>query len=83
VAYLSTSSTKEIHYQLGHSSLQVLKKIRPEFQSVSELVCESYIQGKYVHVFHPPRVISRSNNIIALVHSDICGPYPITSVSDF
>jgi hypothetical protein len=43
VAYLSTSSAKEVHYQLGHPSLQVLKKIRPEFHSISELVCESCI----------------------------------------
>lgn len=31
VAYLSTVSAKKVHSQLGHLSLQVLKKIRPEF----------------------------------------------------
>jgi hypothetical protein len=31
VTYLSASSTKEVHYQLRHPFLQVLKKIRPEF----------------------------------------------------
>jgi hypothetical protein len=31
VTYLSTISDKEVHSQLGNPSLQVLKKIRPEF----------------------------------------------------
>ena len=47
-ALLSTASAQEVHCQLGHPSLQVLKKLRPEFQSVSELVCESCIQGKSI-----------------------------------
>ncbi|KAL9258896.1 hypothetical protein AKJ16_DCAP00669 [Drosera capensis] len=31
MAYLTTVSAKEVHCQLGHPSLPVLKKIRPEF----------------------------------------------------
>jgi hypothetical protein len=56
--YLSTVSAKEVYSQLGHPSLRVLKKIRPEFQSVSELVCESCIQGKHARASHPLRVVN-------------------------
>ncbi|KAL9275761.1 Retrovirus-related Pol polyprotein from transposon RE1-like protein [Drosera capensis] len=62
------ASDKEVHCQLGHPSLPVLKKIRPEFQSISELVCKSCIQGKHVCAPYPP---SQSNSPFALLHSDV------------
>jgi hypothetical protein len=43
VVYLSTCGAMEVHYQLGHPSLQVLKKIHLEFQYILELVCKSCI----------------------------------------
>ena len=66
---------------MGHPSLQILKKIRPEFQSNSELVCESCIQGKHVRASHPARVVNRSDSPFSLVHSDVWGPCPVDSVS--
>jgi hypothetical protein len=71
VTYLSTISDKEVHSQLGNPSLQVLKKIRPEFQSVSGLVCESCIQGKHARASHPPRVVNRAESLFDLVHYDV------------
>jgi hypothetical protein len=68
---MSTSSAKEVHYELGHLSLEVLKKIRPEVQSVSELVCESCIHKKHVRASHPSKVISWSYSFFILVHFDI------------
>ncbi|KAL9250716.1 Glycine-rich RNA-binding protein RZ1B-like protein [Drosera capensis] len=68
LAYLSTVSTKEVHCQLGHPSLPLLKKIRSEFQSISELVCKFCTQGKHVRAPHPAD--SRSDEFSARRHSN-------------
>ncbi|KAL9256715.1 hypothetical protein AKJ16_DCAP00900, partial [Drosera capensis] len=61
LAYLSTISAKEVYCQLEHPSLPMLKKIRPKFQSIPELVCKSCIQGKHVCAPHPPRSVEENS----------------------
>lgn len=41
IVYFSIISLFEAYYQLGHSSLPVLKKLCPQFHNVVSLDCES------------------------------------------
>ena len=73
----------ELHCRLGHPSLSLLKKIYPQFSSLSSLKYEScqYAKLHRVHLSH--RVNKRASAPFELVHSDVWGPCPVMSSIGF
>ncbi|KAL0541786.1 hypothetical protein IC582_021843 [Cucumis melo] len=61
----------EVHCRLSHPSLFVLKKLYPEFRSLSSLNCDSCQFAKFHHLSSSPRVNKRASAPFELVHSDI------------
>ena len=51
----------ELHCRLGHSSLSLLKKLYPQFSSLSTLNCELCQYGKLHRVHLNPRVNKRAS----------------------
>ena len=68
---------------MGHPSLSLLKKLYPQFSSLSSLNCKScqYVNLHRVHL--SPRVNKRTFTPFELVHSDVWGPCPVMSFSRF
>ena len=84
LACLNSSSPLEVHCRLGHPSLQNLKKLCPEFSSLSSLQCESCQFSKHQRIHLSPRVCNkRASFPFELVHSDVWGPCPVTSKLGF
>ena len=73
----------EVLFRLGHPSLALLKKLYPQFSSLSSLNCESCHYAKLHRVHLSPRVNKRASALFELVHSDVWGPYPILSSIGF
>ena len=69
----------ELHCHLGHPSLPLLKKLYPQFSSLSSLNYEScqYVKLHQVHL--SPRVNKRDSTPFELVHSDVWVPCPVLS----
>ena len=61
----------ELHCRLGHPSFSLLKKLYPQFSSLSSLNCESCQYAKLHHVHLSPRVNKRASTPFELVHSDV------------
>ena len=61
----------ELHSRLGHPSFSLLKKLYPQFSSLSSLNCESCQYAKRHCVHLSPRVNKRASAHFELVHSDI------------
>ena len=59
--------------------LSLLKKLYPQFSSLSPLNCESCQYAKLHCVQLSPRVNNRASALFELVHSDVWGPCPIVS----
>ncbi|KAJ9544458.1 hypothetical protein OSB04_024165 [Centaurea solstitialis] len=84
LASSNPSSPLEVHCRLGHPSLQNLKKLCPEFSSLSSLLCESCQFSKHQRIYLSPRVCNkRASSPFVLVHSDVWGPCPVTSKLGF
>ncbi|KAJ9564855.1 LOW QUALITY PROTEIN: hypothetical protein OSB04_000821 [Centaurea solstitialis] len=84
LACSNSSSPLEVHCRLGHPSLQNLKKLCPEFSSLSSLQCESCQFSKHQRIHLSPRVCNkRASSPFELVHSDVWGPCPVTSKLGF
>ncbi|KAJ9565708.1 hypothetical protein OSB04_001674 [Centaurea solstitialis] len=61
-----------------------LKKLCPEFSSLSSLQCESCQFSKHQRIHLSPRVCNkRASSPFELVHSDVWGPCPVTSKLGF
>lgn len=75
----STLSPFEAHCRLGHPSLPLLKKLCPEFHSVSSLECESCQFAKHHRLPSSPRINKQASCPFELVHSDVWGPSPVIS----
>ena len=83
----------ELHCCPGHPSLPLLKKLYPQFSSLSSLNCGSCQFAKLHQVRLSPRVNKRASASFELVHYDVWGPcsvlfsirfkYFITFVDDF
>ncbi|KAL0560692.1 hypothetical protein IC582_001103 [Cucumis melo] len=73
----------EVHYRLGHLSLFVLKKLYPVFRSLSSLNCGSCKFAKFHRLSLSPRVNKRASAPFELVHSNIWGPCPVVSQTNF
>ena len=61
----------KLHCLLGHPSLSLLKKLYPQFSSLSSLNCESCQYSKLHHVHLSPRVNKRASALFELAHSDV------------
>ena len=73
----------ELHYRLGHPSLYLLKKLYPQFSSLSSLNYQSCQYAKLQHVHLSPRVNKRASAPFELVHSNVWGPCPVLSLTGF
>ena len=73
----------DLHCRLGHPSLPLLKKLYPQFSSLSSLNCEScqYVKLHQVHL--SPKVNKRASAPFEVVHSDVWGPCPVVSPTGF
>ena len=61
----------KLHRRLGHHSLSLLKKLYPQFSSLSSLNCESYQYAKLYCVHLSPRVNNRASVSFELVNSNV------------
>ena len=85
----STESPCEIwHRILAHINYKALPDVikvvtgRPEFKIDHEGVCKGCAQGKNIKN-HFPKSDSKAEGILELIHSDVCGPMPSTSLSGY
>ena len=93
VACSGVTTQFETRCRLGHPSLSLLKKLCPQFSSLSSLDCESCQLAKHHRLPSSPRVNKRASAPFALVHSDVWGPcvvvfstgfrYFVTFVNDY
>ena len=73
----------ELHCRLVHPSLSLLRKLYPQFSSLSSLNCEWCQYAKLHRVHLSPRVNKQASAPFELVHSDVWGPCPVTSPTGF
>ena len=73
----------KLHCLLGHSSLSLLKKLHPQFSSLSSLNCKSCLYTKFHHVHLSPRVHIRASAPYELVLSDVWYPCLVMSPTGF
>ncbi|CAM8996453.1 unnamed protein product [Rhodiola kirilowii] len=83
VACTSSAAPIDAHCRLGHPSLSVLRKLCPQFLSLSSLDCDSCRFAKHHRLSSSPRVNHRASTPFELVHSDVWGPCPVPSVPGF
>jgi hypothetical protein len=85
----STESPCELwHRKLANINYKALPYVRkvvkglPEFKVDHEGVCKGCAQGK--NIKNPfPKSDSKAEGILELIHSDVCGPMPSTSLSGY
>ena len=68
---------------MGHPSLPLLKKLYPQFSSLSSLNCESCQYAKLHRVPLSPRVNKPASAPLELVHYDVWGPCPVLPPTGF
>ena len=73
----------EVHCCLGHLFLSPVKKLVPQFSSLSSLNCESCQYAKLHCLYLSPRVNKRASAHFELIHSDVWGPCPVMSSTGF
>ena len=73
----------ELHCCLGHHSLFLLKKLYPQFSSLSSLNYESCQYVKHHRVHLSSRVNKRASAPFELVHFNVRGPYLVLSLTGF
>ena len=73
----------ELHCRLGHPSLSLLKKLYPQFSSLSSLNYELCQYAKLHRVHLSLRVNKRASAFFELVHYDVWGPCPVLSMTGF
>ena len=82
VACFGVVTLFELHCRLGDSYLLLLKRLCPQFSSLSSLNCEcQYAKLHRVHL--SPRVNKRASAPLELVHYDVWRPCPILSLTRF
>ena len=79
VACFGVVTPFELHCCLGYPSLSLLKKLYPQFSSLSSLNCESCKYAKLNRVHLSPRVNKRAFAPFELVHYDVWGPCLVLS----
>ena len=83
VACFGVVTPFELHCRLGHPSFSLLKKVYPQFSSLSSLNYESCQYAKLRHVHLSPKVNNQASNPVELVHSDVWGLCPVVSPTGF
>ena len=83
IACSGVTTPFETHCKLGHPFLSLLKKLCPQFSSLSSLDCESCQFAKHHRLSSRPKVNNRTSVPFELVHSDVWGPCPIVSPTGF
>ena len=73
----------ELYCRLGNPSLLLLKKLYPQFSSLSSLNCESCHYAKLNRGHVSPRVNKRASAPFELIHYDVWGPRPVLSSTRF
>ena len=73
----------ELHCRLGHPTLFLLKKLYPQFSSLSLLNRESCQYAKLHRVHLSSKVNKRASTPFELVHYDVWGPCPVLSPTEF
>ena len=73
----------ELHCRLSHPSLSLLKKLYPQFASLSSFNRESCQYAKLHRVHLSPRVNNQASAPFELVHSDVWGPCSVVSSIGF
>ena len=71
IACFGVTTPFETHCRLGHSFLPLLKKLCPQFLSLSSLDCESWQFAKHHRLSPHPRFYKRAGAPFELVHSDV------------
>ena len=71
IAYSGIANPHEVHCHLDHPSLSLLKKLFPQFSSLSSLNCESCQYAKLNCVHLSPRFNKRTSTPFELIHSDV------------
>ena len=83
IACFGVVTSFKSHCRLGHPYLSLLKKLYPQFLSLSSLNCESCQRAKIHRVHLSPRVNKRASTPFELVHSDMWGPCSVVSPTGF
>jgi transposase InsO family protein len=85
----STENPCELwHRRLAHINYKALPYVSkavtglPEFKVDHEGVCKGCAQGKNIKNPFPKRD-SKAEGVLELIHSDVCGPMPSTSISGY
>ena len=73
IACSGVTTPYETHYRLGHPSIPLLKKLCPQFSSLSSLDCESCQFAKHHRLSSHPRANKLASASVELVHSDVWG----------
>src|SRR5436190_8134396 len=84
----SIKSIKIWHRRLGHFNLKYVKNISwitlgvgfhkaAEWEAEAEAICKACVQGKQVRKRVSKKRRSQSKQSFDLIHSDVCGPFPI------
>ena len=77
IACSGVTTPFETHCILGHPYLPLLKKLCPQFSSLSSLDCESCQFAKHHRLSSHPRVNKPTSAPFKLVHSDVWDPCPV------
>jgi hypothetical protein len=70
---------------INYKALPCVRKVVigfPELKVDHEGVCKGCAQGKNIKN-HFPKRYSKEEGILELIHSDVCGPMPSTSLSGY
>ena len=83
---IDTVSSKLWHCRLGHISRGrierlIKKSILPPLEFLDLEQCIDCIKEKYVKQIK--KDTKRSSGILEIIHTDICGPFPMKSVDDY
>src|SRR6266498_569295 len=80
------TSSKLWHCRLGHISrgrmeCLIKEEILPPLVFSDSEQCIDCIKGKFTKTIK--KGATRSTGLLEIIHTDICGPFPVTSVDDF
>jgi hypothetical protein len=83
---IDSESSKLWHCRLGHISRGrierlVKESILPPLEFSNLEQCVDCIKGKYVK--QSKKGAKRSTGVLEIIHTDICGPFPVMSVDGF